>query len=883
MTTIPNELIININTSIPGYQKIRYKPSMTIKNISSDDSKIRFDPLIKLSKSVIDKVPEDLRIKQFFNKGLFESLINFTNGHPAKNLNQATREGYVDNNIKLTLSTIFPDNSIIYVGGKPYVIGDLQWTNGSWKIDTKKKKEELDSSKISDPALYQAVVKDEIISGEQQLNTLNPTLVYGPNYSGPRPAPVASGIKQNTPPSTPPLNPPANPPPPSPTPIVNPSPTIVNPSPVPSSLVPIVPTSNTPSSSLVIPSKPTSSTGTNTDIILPPREDNLLPPIPPEPPEIIDIGTPNIPPPKKPLVPVIEPINSLKTSQRTTSFVKNVFLNRKFYSLINDLFRASDESVKKLITDTISKSVSVNLKPNTENLSLKAYNESVDEIKIIENDGGGNCFFIAVADAINYYNYNNQSSRIISGIYGTGNNLYTQMYLRTLVYDFIETWPELDSNLENIAPFNTENLNDIFKQTIDAIKIALRENGHPDDISNEKYIDIANDTFKENDNFLVAEVNSVPILIEDYYKPFKPITKSKLKDYILSSNYWANQIAIYAICEKLKVNVIPISIKKKKDEAIYNIDIPFGNFGTEYNSWKKYLFVYYYVGHFELMTFTYKTREIKFNANNEIIGTKFITDKKVIFDRSSSRSDLPPLYLLFSIYGYSYSSSNDETFKRNFQYQSDIMRILDSIINNILQKKPGYDTYYKNFKSFFPNSRIKSPDENPIDISQAVVNHTPFENNRRIQYGGAYARPYYNPQPQYYRPQPYYNPPPYYNPYGMPAYKIMKKDENKDDTQLAYYITIDLEVHPGTSVTPEEMKNLKCRQKWNNVRKAWSEFTGKPYVIPPVYQTKTLKNKQQNPINKTQYKRPVLQNNTRRYRPNPNYSGGKKNKTIKLN
>jgi hypothetical protein len=321
-----------------------------------------------------------------------------------------------------------------------------------------------------------------------------------------------------------------------------------------------------------------------------------------------------------------------------------------------------------------------------------------DVIKIIENDGGGNCFFIAVADAINYYNYNNQSSRIISGIYGTGNNLYTQMYLRTLVYDFIETWPELDSNLENIAPFNTENLNDIFKQTIDAIKIALRENGHPDDISNEKYIDIANDTFKENDNFLVAEVNSVPILIEDYYKPFKPITKSKLKDYILSSNYWANQIAIYAICEKLKVNVIPISIKKKKDEAIYNIDIPFGNFGTEYNSWKKYLFVYYYVGHFELMTFTYKTREIKFNANNEIIGTKFITDKKVIFDRSSSRSDLPPLYLLFSIYGYSYSSSNDETFKRNFQYQSDIMRILDSIINNILQKKPGYDTYYKNFK-----------------------------------------------------------------------------------------------------------------------------------------------------------------------------------------
>jgi hypothetical protein len=85
----------------------------------------------------------------------------------------------------------------------------------------------------------------------------------------------------------------------------------------------------------------------------------------------------------------------------------------------------------------------------------------------------------------------------------------------------------------------------------------------------------------------------------------------------------------------------------------------------------------------------------------------------------------------------------------------------------------------------------------------------------------------------------------------------MKKEENTDDTQLAYYITIDLELHPGTSITPEEIKNLKCRQKWNSVRKAWSNFTGKPYIIPPVYQTKTLKNREQNQYqnNKTQYKR----------------------------
>ena len=127
---------------------------MIIKNISNDDSTVRFNPMIKLSKSIIDKVPENLRKKQFFNKGLFDSLINYTNGYPAKNLNQATREGYVDNNIKVTLASILPDNSVIYIGGNPYVIADLQWTSGSWKIDTKKKKEQYEAHSILYIQLY---------------------------------------------------------------------------------------------------------------------------------------------------------------------------------------------------------------------------------------------------------------------------------------------------------------------------------------------------------------------------------------------------------------------------------------------------------------------------------------------------------------------------------------------------------------------------------------------------------------------------------------------------------------------------------------------------------------------------------------------------------
>ena len=202
MPIIPNEIIITINTSIPGYQKIKYTPSMTIKNISNNDNTIRFNPLTKLSKSIIDKIPEDLRKKEFFNRGLFESLLNYTNNHIVKTLDQATREGFIDNNIKITLNTLFPDDSIIYIGNKPYSISDIQWSNGDWKIDTKKKKEEFNKSKITNPYLYKTIVQDDIISGQKQLNSLPVAMIYGPNYVGPKLSNTASGNKLNQPSSS---------------------------------------------------------------------------------------------------------------------------------------------------------------------------------------------------------------------------------------------------------------------------------------------------------------------------------------------------------------------------------------------------------------------------------------------------------------------------------------------------------------------------------------------------------------------------------------------------------------------------------------------------------------------------------------------------------
>ncbi len=78
-----------------------------------------------------------------------------------------------------------------------------EWTTGDWKIELKQKKEEIDPSKVTDPYLYTKLVRDEIISGEEQLDKIPKSILVGVNYGGP---PVARG-----PPAPPSAGPPAPP------------------------------------------------------------------------------------------------------------------------------------------------------------------------------------------------------------------------------------------------------------------------------------------------------------------------------------------------------------------------------------------------------------------------------------------------------------------------------------------------------------------------------------------------------------------------------------------------------------------------------------------------------------------------------------------------
>ena len=179
MSTIPNSLNITLNTSIPGEQVIKYKPSMSIQDIK--ETTVLFNPLIKLNASVMNKIPSDKLQLEFFNKGLFHSLNNLNINTKVDSLEKATKDGYIDNNIQITLNILFPINSIITINKESYIIMDVQWTKGDWKITpTSIPLPKLNDKNINSPNIYNNVF-EEIKQREDKLQQIPDDIKYGVN------------------------------------------------------------------------------------------------------------------------------------------------------------------------------------------------------------------------------------------------------------------------------------------------------------------------------------------------------------------------------------------------------------------------------------------------------------------------------------------------------------------------------------------------------------------------------------------------------------------------------------------------------------------------------------------------------------------------------
>ena len=189
----------------------------------------------------------------------------------------------------------------------------------------------------------------------------------------------------------------------------------------------------------------------------------------------------------------------------------------------------------------------------------------------------------------------------------------------------------------------------LFIQQINGIKLALRESGRSDEIASDAYVRIANDIFNSRDNFLVKNVERVPIVIDEYNTPFNVIENGQIENYILSSDFWANEVVIYALCSELKLNVILLqSIKTPTRKS--TLRVPYANFAPEINNWNKYLFLYYNQGHYELITFNQKTNVQKITNTGRISDKIILKKAKIIFDRNDNVSELPPIYIIYNFW-----------------------------------------------------------------------------------------------------------------------------------------------------------------------------------------------------------------------------------------
>jgi len=77
---------------------------------------------------------------QFFNRNEFNNLLLRTmNESPQQipDLATAKEEGITDNNIQVTLDTLFKSDNVIYIEGAPYTIYAHDWIIGDWQIDTR--------------------------------------------------------------------------------------------------------------------------------------------------------------------------------------------------------------------------------------------------------------------------------------------------------------------------------------------------------------------------------------------------------------------------------------------------------------------------------------------------------------------------------------------------------------------------------------------------------------------------------------------------------------------------------------------------------------------------------------------------------------------------
>ena len=138
----PNTLTILINTKIRNHRMLYYKPYMTTPGESSKhvcfDPLVKLNQSIV--NRIPENSPKDEIYTQFFRRNEFNSLLKRTlsqSMQPIYTFEDAREGGVTDHNIKVTLDTLFKEGNQFYINGESYVVNGFDWVQGDWEIDTR--------------------------------------------------------------------------------------------------------------------------------------------------------------------------------------------------------------------------------------------------------------------------------------------------------------------------------------------------------------------------------------------------------------------------------------------------------------------------------------------------------------------------------------------------------------------------------------------------------------------------------------------------------------------------------------------------------------------------------------------------------------------------
>ena len=783
-TTIPNTLTIYIKTQVPGAQIIKYNPSMTFPNIQS--KVVQFDPLVKLSQSIIDSVPKEYQVFEFFDKNFFKSLI-LKSPPPLTSIKEATDQGFVDNNITITLNNIFKKNSIFYINKNPYVIMGYEWERGNWKIDTKIS--EIPTTYKGQYGInsipYRRMFLEQLKVAKAELNTLPKDVLTGPEFTPPNlisssPVTPKPNPKQVIQPPTTVIQPPTTviPPPTSEIKEIQPIKQKEEPS---TTIVKRNPNIPTPPVTAIDVRKPTVPVPPVTTI------EARKPTVPVPPVTTIEVRKPTIPVPPVTTIEVQKPkpreiinipvppetnynIENVKTNEarKYSHEIHTFFSQPRYKDIVIDIYKNMNPDEKTIIVSnarTYSNTKSADMRNN--------YNRTVNALHVRPNTGGGDCLYISIAEAINEHNDNASESKKITYLSTTGvvygiTEPFTQIVIRTAVANYILNDPALVNEYLLLARGFADEMN----KEVDT----RYENANKTDLSvtESTYNSIVDHVYAIRDNFFIVKNpgGNPPFKVTD--------TTQEQIDYILS-NSWADERILLLMPKILNLSVIPIA----KNKETSNLSIPL--FAMEESNNTKnifYMFVYYSGNHYE---------EIYFS--NSALNSVSIFDKTEL-------TFLPPSYILLLLYGSYYYPLSPQK-QQQVTFLNTILKAIDNSFNKIQDDNVNSLTYQnilviKKFEAIFPSEKahlslIKA--ENTYKNKQNVPSKTVT--------GGAMDKHY------------------------------TSHIENK--TNISYYITITLNVYPGDTPSFKESSKAACSHNYSNLQKAWAELLGTKYNIQPNY------------------------------------------------